>query len=80
MLTSLCPQAQVRSGGGQQSPFLDELLAAQGTAETQGFGLFTKVSSTGWREEIHFESCISAISVVTRIDVSLRFLHRIQRQ
>ncbi len=52
VLTRRWPRLQVRSGGGQQSPFLDELLAAQGTAETQGFGLFTKVSSTRWLSKL----------------------------
>ena len=35
--------AQVRASGGQQSPYIDELLAAQAMAETQGLGVFTKV-------------------------------------
>jgi len=80
-LTRLWPRAQVRSGGGQQSPFLDELLAAQGAAETQGFGLFTKVSSAQWREDIHIRSCSgAALSMLKTHHGSLCLLRRTQRR
>ena len=35
----------MRSGGGQQSPYLDDLIGASGQAEAQGLGLFSKVST-----------------------------------
>lgn len=34
---------QVRSGGGQQSPYIDALISASGLAESQALGVFTKV-------------------------------------
>lgn len=35
---------QVRSSGGQQSPFYAELEAAQSAAEASGLGIWSKVS------------------------------------
>ena len=35
---------QVRAGGGQQSPYHEQLTAAQEAAETQKLGVWTQVS------------------------------------
>ena len=44
LLADECPEkAQLRTGGGQQSPYYEELQALQEAAETQKLGLWTTV-------------------------------------
>lgn len=45
-LTCCDGATQVRSGGGQQSPYYEQLIAAQEAAETQKLGVWTQASAS----------------------------------
>lgn len=45
--TALPLLLQIRSGGGQQSPYYAELETAQSNAESSGLGLWSKVQPCG---------------------------------